>query len=114
MVKLPKWKAGHVGITEISCVNSGKTKELMFITCRKCDTPLRIEFKREESYMKSKDDTWMSIEPMLYVNPCFWFCTDCQKVPIQPPKVGETGFRSDALINRIVDKSKARGEDFTF
>lgn len=70
---LPKWKPGWVGIEWLDTAKGSKLDRVVFITCRspKCNRPLRIELVNEVQ------DTWIPIEPMVWENPCWWFCTEC-------------------------------------
>mgnify|MGYP001588252978 CR=1 FL=1 len=83
---IPKWKAGWVGIKEIDCINTGKTKtaRIVLITCRGngCNIPMRIDFHINKIDRPGTDfngSAQMMISPMNWTNPCWWFCKECDK-----------------------------------
>jgi len=122
-----KMKPGWVGIQRIYCnasderdvVINNKYKYIDFITCRKCDTPLRmqIQAKTNKSTSKIIDQWWYTIEPMIWINGCWWFCMACypdypDKTPLLPTE-NKFGFLESAVNLKLVTKSKPYGENFS-
>lgn len=94
-----KWEPDDIGGRCIDTTKGSCLKHIKFVTCRKCNVPLRIEMNREGE----NNDTWLSIEPMLWINGCWWFCTTCQKVPIKPAsQTGGIGFHDDYVKNLLI------------
>lgn len=108
---VPVWVPGPVGIDYIDTTKQSTLKRLTFITCRKCDTPLRIEMVRDYD---AKDATWLTIEPMVWVNPSWWYCTRCclRPVPNCTELGGAPGFLPNQCHNKLITASKWRDTSF--
>lgn len=106
------------GIAHIECNKNKNKKYIQFITCKKCNTPLRmqIQAKKNEHTYKTEDQWWHIIEPMVFVNSCWWFCTECypyypDKTPLLPTE-NRTGFLNSAIQLLLITKTKPYGVEF--
>ncbi len=123
-VHLNKMNPGHTGNAHIYCsatdmhdsIKKKKEKYIQFITCRGCDAPLRMQIQaKKNTYTSDRvDQWWKTIEPMIWVNGCWWYCRDCY--PDYPdeksllPSENSSGFLKSAINLKLIDKSKPYGE----
>lgn len=103
-----KWIPGSVGIEAYNTTKASGISYIKYITCRKCDCPLRIDMYRRSAI----EDSWMVIEPMYWVNSCWWFCTGCQKERVKSSEeTGGVGFAASSIKNQgLFSHSKHRGQ----
>jgi hypothetical protein len=91
-----KMEPGHTGINTYYCstpifngnhdqlvyaIQNNKFKQIYFITCKRCNIPIRIQIQlRFDEYASGpKNYWWHTIEPMFWFNGFHWTCTDCLK-----------------------------------